>query len=91
MELAIVSDESLHGLGEVRAPLRRAHVGKIDPDETKLFRELMVVCEVVERGHDQTLGQITGSAENHHRAGRRRHGVRGLLLRFRSGGAIGPV
>jgi hypothetical protein len=48
----------------------------------------MVVGEVIERWHNQTLGQVAGGAENHHRAGRRHHGVRSLLCRFRPGAMI---
>ena len=36
----------------------------------------MVVRQVVERRHDQTLGQVAGGAEDHHRAGRRHRGAR---------------
>ena len=91
MKLAIVRDESFHGLGEVRAPLRSSHGGEIDADETKLVGELMVVGEVIKRGHDKTFGQVAGGAENHHRTGRRHDGVLGLLGRFRPGGTIWPI
>src|SRR6476469_4165440 len=40
MELAIVRDESLHCIGEMRLPLVRAHVGQVDADETKFFGQL---------------------------------------------------
>ena len=91
MKPAIVRDESFHGLGEVRAPLRSSDGGEIDADETKLVGELMVVGEVIERWHNQTLGQVAGGAENDHRTGRRHRGVRGLPARFRSGAMIWPV
>ena len=88
MELAIVGDEALHCVGEIRAPLRRAHVGQVDADETKFFGQLAVVCEVVECRHDEALGQVTGCAENHHRTGRCHDGARALLLAFCSAAAI---
>ena len=40
----------------------------------------MVVGEVIERWHNQTLGQVAGGAENHHRAGWCHRGVFNLCL-----------
>ena len=39
MKLAIVGDESLHGLGEVGAPLLGAHDGEIDADQAEICRK----------------------------------------------------
>src|SRR6516164_9672223 len=78
MELAITSDVSFHCISEVRAPFR-AHLGQVDADETKFFGQLVIVCQVVECRYDETLRQIAGCTKNHHRAWRRRGGVRDLL------------
>jgi len=82
MKLAIFRDVSFHCIREVRAPLLRAHVGQVDANKTKFFGQLVVVCQVVERRNDQTLRQVAGRAKNHHRAGRRYDGTRGLLRSF---------
>ncbi len=91
MEFAVVGDELFHCVGEARAPLRRGHRGQVDADETKFVGQLVVICQVVERRHDQALCEVAGGAENHHRAGRRHNGARDLLRRFRSGTAILPI
>src|SRR5262249_44482228 len=69
MELAIMSGESFHCIGEVRTPLLRAHLGQVDANETKFLGQLVIVCQVVECRHDETLSQVAGCTENHHRAG----------------------
>src|SRR5262249_22969733 len=48
MELAVLGDVSSHRLGEVRAPLLGAHLGQVDADEAKFFRQLVIVCQIVE-------------------------------------------
>jgi hypothetical protein len=42
---------------------------------------LLGMSQVVERGHDETLRQVTSGTENHHRAGRRGRGAL-ILLSF---------
>jgi hypothetical protein len=66
----------------VRAPLLCAHLGQVDANEAKFFGQLVIVCQVVECGHDETLRQVAGGTKNHHRAGRRHGGARGLLRSF---------
>src|SRR6516164_8372051 len=73
MELAIMSDESFHCIGEVRPPLLRAHLGQVDANETKFLGQLVIVCQVVEYRHDETLRQVAGCTKNHHGARRRRY------------------
>src|SRR5215471_21385237 len=77
MKLAITSDVSLHCISEMRAPLLRAHLGQVDADETKFFGQLVIVCQVVECRHNETLCQVAGCTKNHHRAWRRHAGARG--------------
>src|SRR6516225_489870 len=91
MKLAITSDMSFHCTREMRAPLLRAHLGQVDANETKFFRQLVIVCQVVECGYNETLRQIPGCTKNHHRAGRCHGGARGLLRCFSSSVATWPV
>src|SRR6516225_12367321 len=91
MKLAITSDMSFHCISEMRAPLLRAHLGQVDANETKFFGQLVIVCQVVECRHNETLRQVAGCTENHHGARRRHGGARGLLRSFWSGVAIWPI
>src|SRR5690348_1541939 len=91
MKLAIPGDISFHGIGEVRAPLLRAHVGQVDADKTELFGQLAVVRQVVECRDDQTLRQVARGAKDHYRAGRRRGRTRRLSRNSGLGMAIWPV
>src|SRR5262249_44217331 len=45
----------------------------IDPDDAEAVGQALGHHQVVERGHDQALGEIAAAAEDHHSAGRR-HG-----------------
>jgi hypothetical protein len=62
---------------------------EIDADQAKFVGKLVRAGEVIERRHDQALGQVAGGAENHHRA-RRGRGCAGDRIGFflRSGAAI---
>src|SRR5215467_6080117 len=91
MEFAVMGDVSSHCLSEVRAPLLRAHLGQVDADETKFLRQLVIICQVVECGHDEALRQVAGGTKNHHRAGRRCGGARALRRSFWSGTAAWPI
>ena len=78
LELAILGDEFVHRIGQALAPLLRGAGRHVDADELELPGQPLGIHQIVERRHDQTLRQITGSAEDHHGAGRRRNSALGL-------------
>jgi hypothetical protein len=75
LELAITGDESFHCIGEVRAPFLRGLGGPIDADELEGVGQPPGIDQIVERRHDQALGQVAGGAEDHHGAWRRCRGT----------------
>jgi hypothetical protein len=64
--------EGLHHLGQVPTPFLGGQVVVIDADDGKVVRELPGSHKIVERRHDETLGQIAASAENRHGGGGQR-------------------
>ena len=56
---------------EVLPPRLGTLIVTVDADQGEVFRELPAPDEMVERRHDETLGQIAGGAENHHGRGGR--------------------
>ncbi len=68
----LVLGEGLHRVGEVPAPALVRAVGVVDaPDRGGLVEE-PAAGEVVERRHQEALGQVAAGAEDHDRAGRGR-------------------
>src|SRR5919106_727221 len=78
LEFATVGDESFHRIGEVPAPFLRSLGGQVDADELESVGQPLCIDQIVERRHDQALGQVAGGAEDHHDAGRRYYGTVGL-------------
>src|SRR5262249_6412378 len=64
-----VADEALQRLMETIAPILHGALRMIHADQRKILREDLGVCQIVERRHHQALGQIAGSAEDHHDTG----------------------
>src|ERR1700748_196063 len=69
LELAAARQEALHHGVEIVAPLINGQVGKIDTDQGEILRQQVADREVVERRHDEPLGQIAARTKNHHGAG----------------------
>ena len=86
MELGLgILREPPHGLGEVAAPAVVGVLVVIDTDNSDVVGKVPRTGEVIERRHQQPLGQVAARAEDHERAGRRpRHvpvGVRPPMVR----------
>jgi hypothetical protein len=64
--------EGLHHLGQALAPPLGGLLAMIDADNSEVVRKLSGSHEMVERWHNETLGQIAASAENRQGGGRRR-------------------
>src|SRR5262245_42044530 len=61
----------MHRLGQVLAPRIRGLVVMVEADDGELLGKPVGSDEVVERRHDEALGQIAAGAENCHGGGRR--------------------
>src|SRR5262245_16712 len=61
----------MHRLGQVLAPHIRGLVVMVEADDGELLGKPIGSDEVVERRHDEALGQIAAGAENRHGGGRR--------------------
>ena len=71
-----LGDEFVHRVGEaLRAIPRVLLAAQVDADEPEAVGQPLGVDQIVERRHDQTLGQVAGGAEDHHGAGRRHRGA----------------
>ena len=56
--------------------------GQVDTDDLEILRQALGIDEVIECGDDEALGQIPGSAEDHHGTGRRhRRRFRNIAVR----------
>ena len=64
--------ERLQGLGEILAERLVGTVIVIDAEDREALGQEARPREVVERGHQQALGQVAAGPEDHQRAGRRR-------------------
>jgi hypothetical protein len=84
---AVLGDELVHHLGQILPPILGCLGGQIDPDEPKLVRQSFRSHQIVERGNDQPLGEVSGRAEDHHGAGwrDRRRFRRNVVLGVRVG------
>ena len=72
LELAATAgDEFVHHVGEALAPVLDGPVAVVDADQPEAVGQPLGGDQIVERRHDQALGQIAGGAEDHHGAGRR--------------------
>ena len=80
---AALGDEGIHHFGQALTPLLRGRVREIEADELEAVGKPLGTREVIERRRDQSLGQVAGGAEDHHRAGRRRDHV--VILRRPAG------
>src|SRR5262249_27274430 len=65
-------DEGLQHLGQAPAPFFGGLVVMVDADDGEAVRKLSGSHEIIERRHDETLGQIAPSAENRHGGGGKR-------------------
>src|SRR5262249_58183446 len=70
--------EGLHQVGGGAAPFLGGPVVMVDPGDGEAVRKLAGPQEIVERRHDETLGQITAGAKNRQGGGRK--GVVGRTL-----------
>ena len=80
---AALGDELVHRLGQALAPLLRGLWARDRRRRAGIVGQLLGLRQVVERRHDQALGQVAGGAEDHHGAGRRGSGA--VLHDFRLG------
>jgi hypothetical protein len=72
--------ERLQGLGEVLAQGFVGAVVMVDAEDREAFGQEPGPRQIVERGHQQALGQVAASPEDHQRAGRGRLGAAGRLV-----------
>ncbi|OIQ68150.1 hypothetical protein GALL_502590 [mine drainage metagenome] len=63
-----LTDEAFHHLVQAVAPLVRVQVGQIDADQFECLRQQSGVRQIVQRRHQQSLGQVAARAENDHGA-----------------------
>ena len=79
LELAAApGDEFAHHVGEALAPFRGGLGGEVDADQLERLGQPLGRHQIVERRHDQPLGQVAGGAEDHHGARRRYRGLLGM-------------
>ncbi len=64
-----VADEALQRLVKMIAPTLRSSLRQVHTDQREFLRQHLGVGEIVERRHNQALGQVTAGTEDHHGAG----------------------
>ena len=66
----LILGEGLHGVRERGAPLVVVLLDAVQADDLEIVRQEVAAGEIIERGHEQTLGEIASRAEDDQRAGR---------------------
>ena len=70
-----VADEAFQHVVKMVAPALRRSLRQVHADQRKFLRQHLGAREVVERRHQQALGQVAAGAEDHHGAGIGRAGL----------------
>ena len=76
----LVRGEALHRFGERLTPAVVVVLVAIQADDFEVIREEVAAREIVERRHEQALGEIAPGTEDHQGAGRSRRDARGAVV-----------